>query len=52
MARSRVILSNGFFIIGVVSLIIVDETRLWCLLIALISFLTSSIINGTFGNGK
>lgn len=52
MARSRKTIASGiFFGIGIISLVLTKDSRLWCLIISVISFILAELLRET-GNGK
>lgn len=50
MARSRKTIASGiFFGIGIVSLVLTNDSRLWCLLVSVISFVIAELLRETTG---
>lgn len=50
MARSRKTIASGiFFGIGIISLLLTTDDRLWCLLVAVISFVIAELLRETTG---
>ena len=53
MARSRKDVASGvLFIVGIISLVITTEERLWCLVVSVICLLLSGLLQETSNYGK